>query len=388
MTPRHTVLGMLTLLLAGSASAAASVPAWAGVWHGSIGPYPVQVCFEHNDAGGDLGWYYYLRHRQFIGLSPEAKARAGGGVWLEDQADKHVVTWTLDGILPKRLTGTWAAGGKTLPITLERAGTPGVADRPCTSDAFHAPRELPPKRVFSPATLDGIGYRSVRLEVPNGDAITHQGFELLGTGAAVERVNRALNPKLPQTAAELADFYSCSRSTLNVGGPGEYDETTRPTLLTRSWLVAETTESGFCGGAHPFVGTQYRTWNLVTGAAVDPWTWFDSETVTLTRHPGEGKNPGYSEVKVGATLGRILEKKWSHDDADCADVMSADAHPTLMLRPGKTGLLFTPVLPHVIYACTEDIEIPYAQIKRFLNAEGKAAVASIHAELKKTPSNQ
>ncbi|MFM5907138.1 MAG: hypothetical protein ACKOPO_06085, partial [Novosphingobium sp.] len=44
-----------------------------------------------------------------------------------------------------------------------------------------------------------------------------------------------------------------------------------------------------------------------------------------------------------------------------------------------TGFVFTPSLPHVIMACVDDAQVPFAAVSRFLTPVGKAQLARLKA---------
>lgn len=59
-------LGTALVLAAAPAQAQSPAPStWQGVWRGTIGQAPVQVCLDR-----DFGAYYYLKHLKIISLGP------------------------------------------------------------------------------------------------------------------------------------------------------------------------------------------------------------------------------------------------------------------------------------------------------------------------------
>jgi hypothetical protein len=162
----------------------------------------------------------------------------------------------------------------------------------------------------------------------------------------------------------------------STGDDGEYDDELSPDLISRHWMVTQETNSSTCGGAHPNASTGWKVWDLTTGNAVDPWSWFTAEGVTRS-----SDTPDASQV--GPKLKAMLVARWGRKDDDCKDVLDGedfwDVHPT------RSGLAFWPQLPHVVYACSEDVVVPYRDLAPLLNAKGKAAIASIVEDVKALP---
>ena len=71
------VLGLLFMTLSMPAAAQES-PAWAGVWEGRVGTYPVRLCIDSH-GGPARGAYYYLSRLEPIPITEED----GEGGWIE-----------------------------------------------------------------------------------------------------------------------------------------------------------------------------------------------------------------------------------------------------------------------------------------------------------------
>ena len=122
----------------------------------------------------------------------------------------------------------------------------------------------------------------------------------------------------------------------------------------------------YCGGAHPSAGiAEYQTWNLESGKRVNPWAWIRGNAGRY----GPRAPPKFNALIVAQAT------RNKDDDDDCRDAVNANA--SYLLRPGAQGLVFSTSSAHVIQACKEDIEIPYAALFPFLTQEGKLAVESL-----------
>lgn len=79
----------------------------------------------------------------------------------------------------------------------------------------------------------------------------------------------------------------------------------------------------------------------------------------------------------------MLAARWPRKDDDCSGVPEDqndwDLHPT------REGLAFWPQLPHVMFACSEDVVIPYRELAPLLNPKGRAAIDSIVEDLHALP---
>jgi hypothetical protein len=78
----------------------------------------------------------------------------------------------------------------------------------------------------------------------------------------------------------------------------------------------------------------------------------------------------------------MILKGWKPEDPECRDAIADQEFWNIGIS--RAGLVFSPSLPRVIMACGEDFTIPFARLTPWLNATGRAAVASIEAEASKS----
>ena len=366
-------------------------PAWQGVWQGTIGEAAVQACFQH-EGYGDFGAYYYMRHLGIITLGTipaEAKAEAVP-IWTESP-DAALVTagpfWHLNTLSRDHMQGVWKGGGKTLPVDLTRVAIPSAddsEDQPCGSDAFSLPRFTKPVITTKPAMLDGIAYTRIIVDPgPQFSDYEFETFQLNGSTPAIQRVNTELYKTVPTSPD--ADYFQCSMEALSHSGrDGESSSTQTPLIISKSWLVMEDGEYGYCGGPYPASAVNYQTWDLRSGSLINLHDWFNDQALKQAVHE-PGTVDQYITVTVTAPFKKMIDEAYPHydDDADCQvarqDADSWSVHLT------ATGVDFMPELPHVVQACIDDAILPFAKLEPYLSPAGKVGVASFTAEVKPAP---
>jgi hypothetical protein len=357
-----TMLGIVAALAAaGSAAASADrAPAWQGVWQGSIGTLPVRACFVQQDWGA-FGAYYYLSRLQLIPL--ERGENPADGFREGSAPDAKSPGWTLDSAGPKELTGRWTGNGRTLPIRLARIADPDGEESPCASLVFHAPRLAGIRIVSQPAVKDGLGYTKLILDHRGRFGDTQvETFALAGSTEAVRRINAKLRAPL---AGDPPAWFECVRGALETNSSeGQIDETIAPRMITPRWLTAIDHEDGDCGGAHPDSSNVPLTFDRTTGRQLDLNDWLNDKAVKR-----EGSGPGTQEAKMlRPEFRNLLLARWKPQDAECADAVRQTDFWDIALT--RTGLVFSPELPHVVQACGEDFALPFARLRSYLSAEG------------------
>ncbi len=382
-------LSVAMLVSAMPAKAAEASPPWHGVWRGTIGKSEVQACLQYKDYG-DAGAYYYLRHLAIIGLG-ELAAKGGASspaLWTEaPDSDKAASgpLWYLTTITRDHLQGTWTGGGKTLPLDLTRVvmAKPGAdddEDAPCGNMAFNLPRFSKPVITTRPAMLKGIAYTKVSVDVGkqfSDSAIAS--FQLHGTTPAITRVNVALYKDIP-TSPDNAAYFQCAMAALAQNGmDGDSSSTTVPEVITRNWMVSRNDYADDCGGAHPNSGSNYQTWDLRKGIAINLYDWFTPLALKQTVND-PGTKDQYITVVFTPVFRKLIDDAYGRDDADCKEAEKEADFWTPHLT--ATGVDFVPDLPHVVTACTDDAIIPFAKLARYFTPMGRAQAAAFIGELR------
>lgn len=344
-------------------------PNWKGVWKGKLGKQEITACFQLDEGNlFQLGVYYYSKYRQPIQLDLDRDiVQADSSLMLHEANGAWVLTMSNNDLL----TGTWSNKNKQYAMSLTRVpiANKDEVDEPCGSAEFNNARKIKPQFVTTTGTINGIQYRIVTDKNDEGIA----SFELIGTDKMTGSINQQLRKDLEATIDEAFD---CANGVLGrFGEKGDYSSTTTPIFITKHWLSMAVSTDEFCGGAHPDGGTTYKLWDLDTGKPDDIWTWFNAR--------GAQQRNGY--FMQGPELANLLASLWpksadSGADHECDD---AEGMASWDIHPDATGLVFSPELPHVIQACAEDVIIPYKDLLPMLNEHGKAAAASIQADLAK-----
>ncbi|HEV2866853.1 MAG TPA: hypothetical protein VGX37_10070 [Allosphingosinicella sp.] len=361
---------MIAPLLALAAAAAAVPPAdLPGVWEGTVGNLPVRACFVGRDSGA-FGAYYYSSRLQLIPLHAEEGARTAFTEGAGDDADAP--RWSIERAEGGRLTGRWTAGRRTLPLRLTRIAAAEGDDGACSSLAFHQPRLAGVRTVSARATKDGVGYTRMTLDTGGRFEVSFETFALDGTSEAVRRINAALGRGL---AGDPPQWFECIHDSLSYSPmEGSFDESLAPAMISSRWMSVAHHWDGFCGGAHPDSSNSYRTFDLTSGAEIDLHDWLNSRAVKVERFEGSEDasktlEPAFREVVLGA---------WRAEDAECDEVIRGQEYWNIGLT--RSGLVFSPQLPHVAQACGEEFTVPIDRLRPFLTDEGAANLRALQGE--------
>lgn len=388
-------LGTALVLAAAPAQAQSPAPStWQGVWRGTIGQAPVQVCLDR-----DFGAYYYLKHLKIISLGPLDRPTNSATlpVWSESPYGRTPgkgPLWRITPLNDHHLQGVWQSGSRTLPLRLQRVPVPqtstSAGESPCGSVAFSAPRYTRPVVTTRPATLMGRAYTRVQVDPGRQfEDSSIETFQLPDDSPEIRRVNAALSRPVPRSREDAAHF-ACSRAALGQSGlDGAISTTLTPLILTPGWLVVQNSTSVTCGGAHPSAGVDYQTWDLRHGAVVDLYLWFTATALHRERpRPPAGTGAGTDREADAFDLPptytpafrRLIEAAYPRHDADCRDA----ARSTTFWSPHLTarGMAFTPEMPHVVQACAEDAEIPFTRLAPSLTPAARRTFEAFLAEVR------
>lgn len=351
-----TLISLVTLTLLAPAIAHAACVEDAFVdsgWTGTIGTVPVSLVLRAKEAPGGsalVGRYYYRRSLQELYLRAEAATPTR---WSEtDAAGRRTGTLEM-ACSGDTLTGTWRSldGRRSLPISARKA--PPDVDH----DTVRT-RDLKPDR----ATTQAFESRFF-------DAIEHSAItgvatvSLWGDGPGITRINQGL---WQQARDHMAEALSCKgegRMERGVKHGYEYGWSQQVAAWNDRYVVITTGYGGYCGGAHPYSGTDASVFDTGTGVEVAPATWL---------------LPTYREsIDLQTPLGRLLIGRYlSKEDGEteCLDKVAANGH---RMHPVREGLVFEVAATAYVYTpCTRDVTVPWSQVMPFLGAEGRAAAAA------------
>jgi hypothetical protein len=349
--------------LAPVAAAGAAPPAWHGVWRGTIGTLPVRVCLQQRGGEFNNGSYYYLRQ-----MKPIALERQDDGTWTERGTGTEAVTgkWALAGA-GERLDGRWSNGKSTLPVTLDRVPIGSSEDEPCGTDEYVAPRVKPIRIVAKPAVKDGFRFTQLAYLVgPSFTDVSIASFSYPPSRPGDAAINAALRVD-PTPGEGEADYLGCVKGQLgSLGIDGDFAFSYEPALVTPEFLSVAANVGGSCGGAHPSQALSHLTFDRVSGRRVDLARWFTPSGVV----PSE---PYVAQLTP--TLAALAVKHFPFgkgEDADCREVVATAEFWDLALA--RRGIAFEPSLPHVAQACADTAVVPFAELRPYLNPEGRAGV--------------
>lgn len=345
---------------------AQGAPAWHGVWQGTVGKLPVRACLQERSETYSNGSYYYVARLRPIALSHE-----DDGSWSEENDSGR---WTVAASGGGRLTGTWRGGGKSLPIALARVPIAANEEDPCGSTAFIAPRLRPAKIVAAPARYQAFAYTQLLYEVgPGFPEVEIASFSYPPTRPGDAAINAALrlDPAKPESEA---DYVGCMKMALASGGrDGDFNFAYTPELVTSEYLSVAANNGGFCGGAHPDESQWHVLFDRVSGRKIDLAGWLTARAIV----PGGGEG-GTSIRRITPALRALALKHFPFgrgEDADCREAIAGEDYWEIALT--RKGIAFTPSLPHVIQACEDAAEVPFADLAPFLSPPGRAGIARL-----------
>lgn len=338
-----------------------------GVWEGNVGNLPVRACFVEREWGS-FGAYYYLSQRRLIGLEPVEGARATFREGFDQGGSAP--RWQVQSATATQLQARWTSGRRALAVQLRRVAVTGE-EGPCGSMAFHRPRLEGVRTTTRPATTDGVVYTRIALDHGGRFGASVETFALIGSGETVQRINAALARPLTGNPPE---WFDCLRAPLEMSAmEGDLAETYAPAMISRRWLSVNHQSDASCGGAHPNSGLYYETYDLANGARVELHDWFGDAAVRRERVEGAD-----DELRtVLPPLREAVLAGWT-GEGECGAVVREAEYWHIGLR--RTGFVFAPSLAHVVQACGEEVNVPFARIRRFLTPQGAAYVDALRSE--------
>lgn len=350
------------------AAQAAEDAAWAGVYEGTIGRYPVTVCLQSWGDGSALGAYYYhsqLKPIRLDGTGDPAR-------WIEvtegDNRDARTgPRWSLTGLGGDTVTGTWRAGKRALPITLRGVMDDSAADGfPCASAAFLARRAVPVAFERTADSAAGLVFTRVTYKPPaHFSDVSIKSFTFGPSQPGDAAIVRELEAGLPRGTVD-DEFIQCMAGALgSLGIDGFWEQSSSPAYVSQAFLAVQTSLGTFCGGAHPNFGSYQRVFDRETGAEVKLEGWLGAAAW------GEVE---YDMRPLAAALRELALRHWPDDsEPECRQAALDQSYWTFGLS--AAGFSLTPDFPHVLTACEETATVPWTEIEPYLSDEGNAARA-------------
>lgn len=348
------------------------------IWTGTLGTMPITACFEDRYTAD--GIYYYNRHLVPLRLVVIDESEPSVLAEVEGFSERNGSSWTIDSRSDDRISATWRKGNRTLPIRLSDVPvTFGEFGSVCESAAFVEPLIAGGTTSETRVNFEGLAYTKREYNGPErlGDGDYYvASFALDPQQPGDAAINRSLAELLPDGSVDHA-MGQCVGMSMAGGQLGYLTETFEPSHVSDGWLGVEQAGSTYCGGAHPSHYMSYAIYNRTTGEEADPSTWFKPEALEfyefLTRADWDTKRP---IAGLSAPLLDTVLAHWPQDEdrEDCADAARSGTGWSIGLS--GDGVIFLREFPHVIFACTESVVVPWDELEPFLSKEGRAVAAS------------
>lgn len=354
-------------------------PKQGRVWKGTLGDQPVTACFY--DDGVRDGIYYAddtLEPIRLVDLDEAEPLRE-----ITGRDDETGAVWVMQPPKGESRTGEWRKGDQTLPITLT-ASTVTLPEygTACETAAFLDPLLGGGVVTSQRETFQGTAYTMREYEGPARAGLEDYSYASLWLDPVQPgdaAINAALAAFLPDGTAAHA-MGQCVGLSLPGGIGGYAEEALVPILLTPRWLGLRHSGTGYCGGAHPSHFAYMQVHDRSTGAEVDPSNWFEPGALAFYEWESElDPKPAKRPVAgLSAALAKALRAQWpaQEEESECG-LLEEFGGTNWQIGLTREGPVFVPQLPYVIFACTEEVVIPWNKARPFLSAEGRAVEASL-----------
>ena len=316
-----------------------------GAWTGTLGKQKIAACFDGSEAS-----YYYVAKGVDISLD-----ETDSGTWEEVAWNKDLKpgpstgTWQLNEPDGTRIRGVWSSPDRqrTLPIALRLAGR-ASSDSSCPLPGYVTPRvdavERTPGNVKSVAGLTLRTFKALRGAVV-GLELLSETPKLRPLKLALEKHNREI----------IEGYFECMSLPAD---HSDYSASLEVALVSEHWLALVESLGQDCGGPYPNWGNRAWTLERASGKPVDIAKWLKTPLVQIARKYFHWTGPEDA------------------GEEDCAYAVKGES-VDFTVWPTAKGLVFVPELPHVIAACAQPYEVPYAKLKGHLTTAGKAAIDEI-----------
>lgn len=372
-------------LAAAPAVAQESQGAQGTIWKGTLGGEAITACFVSED--GQYGVFYTDAALEPVRLEGERDTGFSALREMRGFDDPTGAVWSLIRDAGGGLKGTWRSGADTRPIRLTaHPVTLSEYGSPCETGAFLDPLLAGGSVTTSRESLGGAAFTVLAYAGPKragwDEAYTVTTFALDPLRPGDAAINRALAAELPDGTAKHEAGECLGSSLTSPAGSGDFSKTLTPELITPRWLSLTVVGSSFCGGAHPGHFIVRQVFDRDSGAEVDPGTWFRKGAVAYYEFDTVGTDGRREIAGLSRALGKAVMAHWpkgeSAEDAErrreCIDMIG---EPGWQIGLTREGPVFVPQLPYVIFACTEEVTLPWKAARPFLAPEGRAVMKSL-----------
>lgn len=364
-------------LIAAPAGAQGPTPEQGRIWKGTIGEEAVTACFSV--SYDSVGIYY-----RDAALEPVRLMQADGHELqvlreVAGSGDEPAAVWSLQSPAGDRLDGEWQKGETALPIRLNAVPAElteyGTA---CESAPFLDPLLAGGTTTEAEASFEGTAYTTLAYKGPQRAGLGEyetMTFALDPAQPGDAAINRALAAALPDgTAAH--PMGQCVGMALGGGMGGYASDTLEPTVIAPRWLGVRQSGSSYCGGAHPNHYMGLAVHDRKTGAEVDPSAWFKPGALMFYEwEPEPGTVRPIAGLSPALTKALLAQFPPSDEDNECGAIVGEGVSWDIGLT--REGPVFVPQLPHVIFACTEEVVLPWKAARQFLSKEGRSVMAGV-----------
>ncbi|RZI57747.1 MAG: hypothetical protein EOP37_19175 [Rubrivivax sp.] len=340
-------------------AAHAAEPCDKGTWRGTLGTTPVSMAL--NPAENErpaMGRYYYRSSLGDLTLIRDAKT----GEWQELDAEERLTGRLKLSCDTGTLSGEWRSvdGARTLPIAAV-----AIKERD-----YNNPRKAAIKPTSAKtAQIGGRRFEVMDLPVPGvtGAASTksdamQSGVRLVGTSPAVVLLNATLWHNAVDAVLDHIDCMAQGRRERGPEAGYESSQTQKVVAWNAAFVVIDTWNEGYCGGAHPWHGNSVTTYRLDTGTEADVAAWLRSDW--------------RQEIPKDSRLGKLLMKAYADnggngEEAECRDEvrwMGSSIHP----EPKQ--LVFHTQASYAMTPCAEDVALPIDAVWPHLTPAGQLAL--------------
>jgi hypothetical protein len=378
------VLAALALIAAPAVPQEAQ-PEQGLVWKGTLGDTAITACFFGEDSRE--GVFYADAALEPVRLEAQREDDPRALREMRGYDDPTGAEWSLTMRDESRIEGQWFKGEERLPIrltahpvTLPEYGTP------CETAAFLDPLLAGGTVTSKRESLDGTGYTLREYTGPKraglDEAYTVATFALDPLRSGDAAINATLAAELPDGRARHEAGQCLGSSFSSPGGSGYFGKTLTPELMTPRWVSVTVSGSSFCGGAHPGHFVMRQVFDRDSGAEVDPGRWFRQGAVlyyefdTVAKE-GRREIAGLSAELTKAVLAHWLAGETAEDAEMRRDCIAMIGETGWHIGLTREGPVFVPQLPYALFACTEEIVLPWKAARPFLSPEGRAVMESL-----------
>lgn len=365
-------------LVAGPAATQESQAAQDWIWKGTLGDQAITVCFAPPGTANSV----YYRDAVLETVRLEIPDPAAPQVFSEMTGAEEATgaVWRMQPATGETMTGEWRKGDAVLPIRLSAT----LVDVPeygsvCETGAFIEPLLAGGTFTSTARRLDGTAYTELAYAGPARAGLADYNirtFAIAPSGIADEAINAALGAALPDGSIAHTMGQCAAPMLANAGVPGYIDEALDPMLITRRWVAVRRGGSTYCGGAHPNNFSGFAVYDRASGGEADPAQWF--KPGALLFYAWEPQPGRIRPIKgLSPALTEAVMARWPEGARDPECLEAARSEWGWRIGLSAEGPVFVPVFPHVIFACTEDVTLPWTDARRFLSPEGLAVMASL-----------